>query len=543
MDMPYIRPPKNKNTKPSAMIAIRTTFIAALLLLSAVSNAQTKTNKAQVKWGQDMTIKEDGLFDDVIGDVDNSVFLLIHRKKEAFIQRMDGLKTAWQKPIDLKLDKKDIDLHKIIITESRILVFATHYDKSANENDLYVSTYDQEGFKQVKRLEKISSIPATKSSNVGAFNISASPDRSKVLVQAMPPFDKKEAEKSRMEVYDDNMQLQWSQDYVLPFTDSEFKLESQTVDNDGSVLVVGVKYAEKQEKRQLKRANKATYEYHMLVYTGDSPTAQDNLITVADKFLQDMTISMGNEGDIICAGLYGNKNSFNVRGAFYLRLDRASKAIVHQSYKEFSDDFITSYMTEKQAAKAKKKAAKKDGEVELPEFFLHDLIRRDDGGAVLVAEQFRTYTVCTTDSKGNTYCSTHYVYNDVILVNINPQGDIEWASKVPKRQHSVNDLGRYSGCAVEVKKDKIYIIFNDSGENLFLKPGDKVKQFELTGKDALVVLATVDGEGHTTREALFSPERRDVILRPQDCVEMRNESMFIYANRKKDYRYGLIDFK
>jgi hypothetical protein len=83
-----------------------------------------------------------------------------------------------------------------------------------------------------------------------------------------------------------------------------------------------------------------------------------------------------------------------------------------------------------------------------------------------------------------------------------------------------------------VKDGNIFLIFNDSGENLFVKPGDKIKQFELKGKDALVVLATVDNKGNVAREALFSPERRDAILRPKDCVELSNDQMFIYASRK-----------
>lgn len=269
--------------------------ITALSLTLSVT-AQTKTDKAHVNWGADMDKKEDGTFMDVIDDIDNSTFMVMGRHNKPFIQRMDGVKVAWQKPLELKMDKNDLELRRILLTENEILVFATHYSKKDNENSLYLSTYDQAGMKQQKRFVKLASIDAPKSSNPGAFNISSSPDHSKVLVHVMPPFEKNEAEKSRMDVYDAQMQMQWSQDFVLPYTDSEFRLESQRVDNDGSVLVVGVKYAEKQEKRALKRQNKATYEYHMLIYKGDSPVPEDRAITVPDRFLQDMTISLADEG-------------------------------------------------------------------------------------------------------------------------------------------------------------------------------------------------------------------------------------------------------
>lgn len=505
--------------------------------------AQTKTDKATVTWGADMDFKTDGMFDGVIDDSGETTYMLMTRKRDVFLQRMDGLKVTWQKQLELELDKDDLDQEGTYITKDQIIVFTSRFDKKAKSTQLYANTYDQDGFKPIKRFEKIASIAAEKAKNAGGFNVRLSPDKSKVLVELLRPNEKDAKEGFELRVYDSELNQLWGQEVQLPYEDELFGTESMRVDNDGSVLLLGTLAAEKREGKALKREGKPSYEYHLLTFIKDSPVAQDHPIVVADKFLQDLTISMGETGDIICAGFYGNKGSFTTRGTFFLRLDRATKQVVHESFKEFSDDFITEYLTEKEAKKITKKAAKKKEDLELYSFEMHDLIRRDDGGAVLVAEQYRDYTVCYTDSKGNTSCSTHYLYNDVIVVNIDPEGTIEWASKVPKRQHSVNDGGRYSGCAVEVKKDQIYLLFNDSGENLFLKPGDKVKQFELTGKDALVVLATVNGDGTTEREALFSPERRDVILRPKDCVELGNESMFIYASRKKDYRFGLIDFK
>ncbi|MBK9421575.1 MAG: hypothetical protein IPN44_11085 [Flavobacteriales bacterium] len=526
---------------------MRRSFMVALTTAMCVSAswAQTRTDKAEVQWGPDMDFKTDGQFSYVMDDIGDAVFLRMSRKKEALVQRMDGLKVSYQKPMELEMDKDDLTSEGTVFTKDNVIVFSSMFDKKAGINQLYASTYDQAGFGQLKRFEKVASISAEKSKNNGGFSVYSSPDRSKVLVGLYPPNDKDKDAKTSFElrVYDADMQQLWAQQFTLPYEDGLFSIESLRLDNDGSVLMLGTKSAEKREGRALKREGKPSYVYHLLTFKQDSPVPDDHAIVVADKFLQDLQLGLGKTGDIICAGFFGNKGSFSVRGTFFLRLDRTTKQIVHESYKEFSNDFITEYLTEKEAKKATKKADKKKEDLELYSFDMHDLIQREDGGVVLVAEQFRYYTVCYTDSKGNQSCSTHYLYNDVIVVNIDPEGNIEWASKVPKRQHSVNDGGLYSGCAVEVKGDKIYVIFNDSGENLFLKPGDKIKQFELTGKDALVVLALVNSDGSTKREALFSPERRDVILRPKDCVQLQNEKMFIYASRKKDYRFGLIDFK
>lgn len=521
--------------------------LAFLFVLAFALNlpAQVKTTRAKVDWGPDQSMKDGGAFQELLGERNNATFLLMARKKDLFIRRMDGLKMAWQKPLDLELDKRDLILQRVVITQREVVVLASYYDKGTNENSLYGMRFDQESFAPVQSAVKLTSIPAEKQSNTGSFSIHSSPDGSKILVHVFFPVEKDVASRSRMEMYDPGMRLLWSQEHVLPYDSDEFQVESQRVDDDGSVVTLGVKYARKSEKRALKRENKATYEYHLLTLTGESAQMEDHPIVVGDKFLQDMTLSIAKTGDILCAGLYGNQGSFSVRGAFFLRLDRATKRILHESYKPFEDDFITSYMTERQAAKAKKKAERKEEELELPEFQLHDIVHRDDGGAVLLAEQYYMYTTTHTSSmNGQTYTTTvvHYVYNDVLVINISPAGDIEWAVKVPKRQHTTG-AATFSGFALNVKGDKLYLVFNDSGENLFLKPGDKVKQFEVTGEDALVVLATVDRNGEVAREALFSPERRDVILRPMDCVELDNKDMFIYASRKNDYRFGLITFK
>ncbi len=95
--------------------------MAAAPLIGA---AQTKTGKAHVEWGPDQTAKEHGYFSYVIDDVGNSTFLAVDKKKEFLIQRMDGLRTMWQKPVDLEWDGEDLAVERILLTNKEVLVFA-----------------------------------------------------------------------------------------------------------------------------------------------------------------------------------------------------------------------------------------------------------------------------------------------------------------------------------------------------------------------------------------------------------------------------------
>ena len=527
---------------------IRVTPVIALLLVTVTALGQSKTERAQVQWGPELSDSKDGDFQDVFGYTEEHVYMTVLQKKEVFIQKMDmGFHVAYKKVLPLEIDKKDHRLELLQVFGERILVFTTFFDKKEKTNNLYLRMFSTLDMSPIGRMQRVADISVDSRRAKGSFDVKSSPDEKTILVNLNLPYEKEASERFGLRVFDDEMNVLWEREVELPYKDSEFAVRDLRVDDDGSVIMVGVKFAEKSEAKELRRDKQATYEYHLLVYRKDDAQPDDHPIRVKDKFLQDLTLSLGDDGDILCGGFFGNKGSFTVRGTFFLRLDRASKAVVHESYKDFSDDFITQYMTEKEEKKATKKADKKGEDLELYSYDLREIVRTSDGGAVIVGEQYQfyvtTHTMSTPNGGTTTTTTYHYVYNDIIVVNVNPEGNIDWAVKVPKRQHTTNDGGYYSSYALHVKNERIYLVFNDTGENLFLQSGDKVKQFELKGKDALITLATVDASGMSHREALLAPDRRDAFTRPKACVQIDDDRMFVYAARKKDYRFGVMTFE
>lgn len=508
--------------------------------------SQSKTDRASVTWGVEMNDSKDGAFDEVVGYTDDHVYMTVFVKKEIFLRKMDNKhRTVYQKLIPLTIDKNDHVLKEVVVFGEKILVFTTFLDKKDKSVSLYMRAFNEVDMKPQGRMQKLASMDVEKRRNTGASSVRVSPNKQAVLISQVLPYEKEARERFNLKVYDNDMTLLWDRNVELPYLDSEFSVESFRVTDDGTAIMIGNKYAEKREAKELRKDGKATYEYHMLVFHSDESAPEDHAIVVPGKFLQDLSLNIGKEGDILCGGFYGNKGSFAVSGTFFLRLDRTTKRVIHSSFKEFDRDFITAYMTEKEEARATKKADKKGEELELYNYELREIIRRDDGGAVMVGEQYRFFvtTTCTTNANGGQTCRTnfHYVYNDIIVVNVDPNGDIAWAAKVPKRQHSVNDGGRYSSYALVVKDDHIYVMFNDSGKNLMLLPGDKVEPFKY-GKDMLITLATINADGKVFREALLPQDKRDAITRPKAGVQTGDGRLFIYANWKKTHRFGTVTF-
>src|SRR5204863_273035 len=107
-------------------------------------------------------------------------------------------------------------------------------------------------------------------------------------------------------------------------------------------------------------------------------------IKLDPKFISDIIMSVTDSGDIVCSGFYSNKNSTDLAGTFYMKIDKLSKKIETQGTMDFTADFLVQFMSPGRAAKKK----------ELYDYNLRYLIRRADGGAILVAEQYYEYEVC-----------------------------------------------------------------------------------------------------------------------------------------------------
>jgi hypothetical protein len=243
--------------------------------------------------------------------------------------------------------------------------------------------------------------------------------------------------------------------------------------------------------------------------------------------------------------LYSDEGTWSIRGAYFLKLDRSTKDVLHSSYHEFEDDFITMYMTEKEEAKAKKKAARKDDELEMGNFEMRDVVIREDGGILMVAEQYSMWvtTTTTTDANGNTSTTYtyHYLYRDILVINLSPDGEVEWKARIPKHQYTRNDGGYASSYCMAVVDDNLMFVFNDTGRNLNFKKGETLYRMRLGKKDAIITLVHLNGKGEFTREALVEVEKQDMLCIPKKSTEI-GDRILIVAERKKDNQFGTVTF-
>jgi hypothetical protein len=527
---------------------MKKSFFALIVLVTIGFNtlAQVKvTEKVDMKWGEESKMDRRNYFYDVLAAYNNGYYMLRTSKKGDHIDRYTKELTLDKTLLlDYKYEGKKMKDEGIVFFNSSIVMFSSFANSKTNKNYLFYQVVDKDKLEQNGKLIKLSEITFEKKSRDGFYDYDVSPDSTKMLVYAGKPYNKDGPEKFGFSVHDESMKEIWKKDIELPYKEELFSVEEYDVSNKGNVFITGMEYKEK--KSYKKRDGKPRYKYHVLGYFDAGQRIKDYEIDLGDRFITDMTTSVRGNGDIICSGFYSDNGTWSIRGIFFVTIDGETKKMKSKSFKEFDEDFITEGLTEKQEQKAKKKAQKKERSLEMYNYRFKEFIQREDGGAVLIAEQYYTYTTThtTTGANGSTTTTTtyHYVYKDIIVVNIDPAGQIDWTEKIEKKQHTTNDGGYFSSFSSHVKDDKIFLIYNEHAKKFYKE--EEWKQMEKKDKNAmLTLLVEIDNTGKNEKEMLFNTRTEKVRTRPKVCEQITNDMSIIYTQWGKTQKFAELVFK
>ena len=373
----------------------------------------------------------------------------------------------------------------------------------------------------------------------GAFSIGVSRDSSKVLVYYDLPDAQGDPEQLGFNVLDNNLTSLWQKTITLPYQGGLFDVQTLRVDNQGNVYLLGLAY---KEKRKVKRNGAPNYTFEALAYTDKGNRFKKYTISLPDKFITDMQMEILND-NLVCAGFYSEKGTFSIRGTYFLTVDVTTGDVKTKSFKEFGIDFITQNLTERQAKKVARRQENGDDQ-EIYNYDLDRLLIGRDGSAVLIGEQYfvRVVTSTTyingTPSRHQTY---HYYYNDIIAVKMGPDGQILWAEKIAKAQHSTNDYGFFASYTLALVNGKICFIFNDNPDNLGYDGKGKISN--TNQRKAAVVVVSLDKDGKQTKQPLFTTKDIEVMIRPKVCEQISNHEIILFGQRRKEQQFATLTFE
>jgi len=131
--------------------------------------------------------------------------------------------------------------------------------------------------------------------------------------------------------------------------------------------------------------------------------------------------------------------------------------------------------------------------------------------------------------------------NNIAIINLGPDGEIDWAKKIPKRQMTFNDYGINGSFFALPLRSKIYFVYNDNPRNLFRKEDEKLFNMNVD-KDMTSMLTTVNAGGQIESTKLFVAEEVKSFIRPKWGKAVRANEVFFIGERYGNTRLIKMQF-
>ncbi len=408
---------------------------------------------------------------------------------------------------------------------------------STTSKKIYLQKIDKKGWKLESPKLIADILNEGRSAYQSNMAVHFSSDSSTIALVYTIPNKRKENQAFGVHVFDRSLNETWTQRFELPYTNKLIDLTTHRITSEGDLYILGRRYY---GKRRVKLDGKINYDYLLLSF--DKTGGIDSFkIESEGKYLKDMQVDIAPSGDIISAGFYSDKGTVQAGGAYYMRIDGKSRNVVHKSFKEFEDGFLLQNMTEGKKKRIQKKLDK-GKDVELPFFFIDEFILGEDGSTKIIAEQRHIYTV-TTYTQYGVITTTHFDYDDMMLLNINPQGEFTDAIRVAKNQHTTNDRAAFSSYSSAYNNRHIYLIFNDNAQNLNYSGVGRVAPMQ-KNSTTMVMVSRIDEHGKVVRDALFDRGDVETKVRPALCTQLNENEMLLFGHKGlKTQRFFLLKFK
>ena len=547
---------------------MRTSFLILLFAFGIISLAIAQNQrKTQLDWGQQLKEPNKTFLSEIITSNETGIYAL---RERTTAQGFDGpsniylehytpqMKLRKSVKLEMKYKKKRVEFESIIPFGGKLYLFTSFNNEAKKTNYLFAQEVNYRRLTPSRKLIKVAENPTKNKAREGYFDFSISKDSSKLLIYNQNPEQKKTQETFSLYVYDQEMNNMWEKEITLPYPAKNVSVERFEIDNDGNVYILNKVLTDDSRKAKRKASN---YRHTILAYSATGEKFVEYPLELKDLFISELTFKIANDGHLVCAGIYSLSGNSGARGTYFFRLNPTTKEVYANNTKEFEFDLLTADLSKRKKSRAEKAEASGNTKKQaaIASFSLDHLILRNDGGAVLVGEQYYVQQDNNFDNfAGNTFgrgrfgrggfgnnvgnnFSYLYNYDDLIVANIRPNGEIEWATRIPKNQQTRDDGGYFSSYAMSIVKDKLFFIFNDDARN-YDRNDNKLYGFSGNTRRTLISLAQVNRDGSLEMSPLLNNEQDNLLFRPKVSRQTGKREMILFGERGKKFKLASLQF-
>lgn len=533
-------------------------------MFSLTSYSQYKIENIGISYGEEIT-EEKGKIIKIIGEANNKIYALGFKgKKDYFLKIFSSkeMKLLSNKPIVLpELADKEISFEEITLLNDRLYVIGSVYKRKDKIFNLVGIEFSEDGVLSNNMITMFESQVA-KSSDRGAFYFKQSPDENKLLVMHTALFEKEDAMKYEIKLFDDFLNVNFATEDKVSYDDSkkdyQFTISDFDVNSKNDVfLIVNEGYRDNKKKEKIEK-----FELHIFKNQNKYKKEVVN-IDVKDKEIINCKMLSTNKNTLQIVGFYSSvrengKANKELKGVYNATINLDTNANENLKFNEFDYETKVKLLGERRAKKGKDVR---------PLYEIHSIIEKNDGGLIVVSE-YRMVLVGQTQGFGPLgFTPITYITNEMIVTCLKPDGTLEWSNVVAKDQAAAvtvlslgffgtGGTGRFNVSAgisipltvmgkgpeylsgIPIYKDgQLNIIFNDNKKNKGITDIEEIKSLG-NYNNSVPTLFVFDDKGQITRKDPEEAIKNELVMRPGIFYRKNQKEYLIYASRKSEDKLG-----
>jgi hypothetical protein len=463
-----------------------TILLAFCALLSA--DAQTQICSESFKLSRDLS----GVA--VAGTNDQNFYTVEVAKKikalNLVCRTTGNMAVKWSKAIPMPSGTVEHEFESFLKLDSAFFLFTSAFSKESEQFQIFCTKFDNSG--------EIVGVPALVHYTIAEgradapkFGYALSPDKSKILVFFDPPFERKNTDPVAFKMYGTDLELIMEKDLVLPYKQDILQVHNFLVDNNGNIFMMSGRNS---PKKDTGIPPSLGGRYALFYYNYMENRLKEYDVNLKDKHLLSAKFLITSNQEIIVSGYYSDEVRNVANGTFFFLIGAGGGAVKAGAYMPFPTDFNAKFIKENE----------QQANQSIKDFYLDELILTDDGGVLLIGEQY--YVSETSEFEpltGRIQIENRHNYDNVLITKLEPNGRQSWNVKIPKRQYSLSATNECS-YACYLNDSGVVFYFNDNSENqdkLLALPDGEATAWTGAGK-SVVTACSVSMDGQYERKTL-----------------------------------------
>lgn len=322
-------------------------------------NAQNKIDKIDLTYGEEIP-DDKGKIVKIIGEANNKIYTLILKgKSDYFLKIFDSakMKQISLNPLVLpELNDKDVEFEEITIMNDKLYVIGSVYHRKEKKFTLVGIPISEKGILGKDMITLFESIVA-KSSDRGGFYFKKSPDDQMMLIMHTALFEKEDAMKYEMKLFDENLKSVFSAEEKVSYDDNkkdyQFTISDFDLNNSDDIfLVVNEGYRDKKKKEKVEKV-----ELHIFK-KANSYKKEVVKIDVIDKEIINCKMLATSKNDVKLTGFFSSvrdngKANKELKGVYNMTVNLSKNTTENVVFNEFDLATKIKLLGERRANKVK----------------------------------------------------------------------------------------------------------------------------------------------------------------------------------------------